>query len=290
MTRHAVLGTGGIGGLIAAALAHAGTDVTLLMRPGALDLYPGRLTVESAVLGDFDAAVPAASELDRGIDALWIAVKATQLEAALELAPPDRVGDATVVPLLNGTDHVALLRRRYRNVVAGAIRVESERVDDWLVRQTSPFLRVEVAGADALAAELRRAGIETHVRDDERTLLWEKLAFLAPLALATTAFDAPLGAVRSDARYRRSQDEALAVAGAEGARIDARALKALAAAAPDGMRSSMQKDVAAGRPPELDAIAGPVIRGGERHGIDVGATRELVDLIRVRAGAEPGNT
>ena len=284
MTRHAVLGTGGIGALIAAALARADADVRLLMRTASLDRYPGRLTVRSIVLGDFDVAVPAASELVHDIDALWVAVKATQLEAALELAPPDRVDDATVVPLLNGTDHVELLRRRYRNVVAGAIRVESERVDDWLVRQTSPFLRVDLAGgADALAAELQRAGIETRVRDDERTLLWEKLAFLAPLALATTAFDAPLGDVRSEERYQRAQDEALAVAGAEGARIDVQALKALAAAAPDGMRSSMQKDVAAGRPPELDAIAGPIIRGGERHGIDVRATHELVDLIEARA-------
>lgn len=280
--RHAVLGTGGIGGLIAAALACADIDVTLLMRPPTLDRYEGRLTVTSVVLGDFEVAVPAASKLEREIDALWIAVKAMQLEGALQLAPPDRVADATVVPLLNGTDHLELLRRRYTNVVAGAIRVESERTNGWEIRQSSPFLRVELAGAAALAAELRQAGIETRVRDDEPTLLWEKLAFLAPLALATTAFDAPLGGVRDDARYKRAQDEALAVAAAEGARIDAQALRALAAAAPDSMRSSMQKDVAAGRPPELGAIAGPILDGGDRHGIDVAATRELVGLIQTR--------
>ena len=41
----------------------------------------------------------------------------------------------------------------------------------------------------------------------------------------------------------------------------------------------MQKDVAAGRPPELDAIAGPILRGGKEHGIDVLATRTLADRI-----------
>ena len=281
--RHAVLGTGGIGGLIAAALARAGADVTLLMRPATLDHYPGLLTVRSEVLGDFDVEVPAASQLDHELDALWVAVKAMHLAAALQLAPPEQVADATVVPLLNGTEHVDLLRRRYRNVAAGAIRVESERADDWQIRQSSPFLRVDLAGADALAPELRQAGIETRVREDEPTLLWEKLAFLAPLALATTAFDAPLGDVRGDARYRRAQDEVLAVASAEGVRIDAEALRALAAAAPDSMRSSMQKDVAAGRPPELDAIAGPILEGGERHGIEVAATRELADIVKDRA-------
>lgn len=108
---------------------------------------------------------------------------------------------------------------------------------------------------------------------------WDKLAFLAPLALATTALDAPFGAVREDARYRGSQDEALAVARAEGARIDVEALRRLQAAAPDEMQSSMQKDVAAGRQPELDAIAGPILRGGQRHGIPVPNTDALAGLV-----------
>jgi 2-dehydropantoate 2-reductase len=285
VTRHAVLGTGGIGGLLAAALARAGAEVFLLMRPEALDRYDGRLAVESMLLGDFEVEVAATPELEREIDVLWVAVKATQLEAAVQLAPPERVAAATVVPLLNGVDHVALLRARYRNVVAGAIRVESERVAPGRIRQTSPFLRVELAGAVPLVAELRAAGIETRVRGDEQTLLWEKLAFLAPLALATTALDASLGGVRDDERYRRCQDEALAVARAEGAHVDAEALQALAAAAPDGMQSSMQKDVAAGRQPELDAIAGPIRRGARRHAIPVPATTELVGLVNARTSS-----
>jgi 2-dehydropantoate 2-reductase len=283
--RHAVLGAGGIGGLIAAALARVGAEVIVLLRPETLERYDGRLNVESVILGDFDVEVAAAASLEREIDALWVSVKATQLQAAVELAPPERVAAATVVPLLNGVDHVAFLRERYARVVAGAIRVESERTDGWRIRQTSPFLRVELAGAEVLADELRIAGIDTRVRDDERTLLWEKLAFLAPLALATTALEAPLGEIRNDDRYRRAQDEAFAVASAEGAQLAESGLKAIAAAAPDTMRSSMQKDVAAGRRPELDAIAGPILRGGDRHGIDVPATRELVALITARTGS-----
>jgi len=54
---------------------------------------------------------------------------------------------------------------------------------------------------------------------------------------------------------------------------------------PPGMRSSMQKDLAAGRPLELDAIAGPIIRGGERHGIDVSTTVGLAVAIRAKIAA-----
>jgi 2-dehydropantoate 2-reductase len=280
--RHAVLGAGGIGGLIGAALARQGEDVVLLMRPESVARYPGRLVVESTVLGDFEIDVPAASPLDRDVDVVWIATKATELEAALELVPPSSVGEGFVIPLLNGVDHVAILRGRFPCVVPGAIRVESEREASGRIRQKSPFLRVELAGAEPVAEVLRNAGIECSVRDDERTLLWEKLAFLAPIALATTALDAPLGVVRDDTRYLGCQVEALAVARAEGAKVDGVALAALVASAPGELKSSMQKDVAAGRAAELDAIAGPILRGGQPHGIGVTNTLELVHAVEAR--------
>lgn len=280
--RHAVLGAGGIGGLLAAALARSGAATVVLLRDETLAAYPGRFVVRSVVLGDFEADVAAASVLGSEVDVVWVAVKATRLEAALALAPPESVADATVIPLLNGIDHVDLLRARYRNVVAGAIRVESERVPPATIVQRSPFLGVELAGAPGAAEDLRNAGIACSVRDDERSLLWEKLAFLAPAALATTALGASLGAAREDPRFAASREEVLAVARAEGATIDELALASLHDRAPEGMRSSMQKDVEAGREPELDAIAGPILRGGARHGIPVPATRELADLVAAR--------
>lgn len=85
----------------------------LLLRPESLARYDGRLHVESVLLGEFELDVPAAETVDRPVDVLWVMPKATQLEAALELAPAERLGDAVVVPPLNGLDHVALLRARF---------------------------------------------------------------------------------------------------------------------------------------------------------------------------------
>ena len=280
--RHAILGVGGIGGLIGGALARTGADVVLVMRPETLAGYDGRLAVESAVLGDFEVAVPAVPRLDRAVDVLWVTTKAPSLESALSSAPPEHVGDGVVIPFLNGVDHVAFLRKRYPNVVAGAIRVESERVATGHIRQLSPFLLVDLSGAEDVAAELQAAGLDTRVRPDEVSLLWDKLAVLAPIALATTAFAGPLGDVRGDARFQGCRDEAIAVARAFGAEIDADALRAMIEAAPADTRSSMQKDVAAGRAPELDAIAGPILRGGQRHGIPVPTTAELARLVAAR--------
>jgi 2-dehydropantoate 2-reductase len=244
--------------------------------------YGGRLRVESIVLGDFEVDVPAVSRLEAPVDVLWVTTKATQLEAALSLAAPDAVGDALVVPLLNGVDHVDVLRSRYRNVVAAAIRVESERVSPGLICQRSPFLRLDIAGAPAVRAAVRDAGIECRTGHNERSVLWEKLAFLAPVALTTTALATALGGARTDARFAGCRKEALAVAEAEGARIDAPSLRALHESTSAEIRSSMQKDVAAGREPELDAIAGPIVRGGRRHAIPTPCTEELVQEIRLR--------
>jgi len=290
--RHAILGAGGVGGLVGGAIAKAGHPVTLLVRPARRDHYPERLTVQSETLGAFEAPVQVADRLEGQFDVVWVTVKATALEAALDAVPPEELGGGVVVPLLNGVDHVGRLRERYgpERVLPGTIRVEAEQVAPGRVRHRSAFADVQVAPdpttrvrAEALCGELRAAGLGCEVRDDELTMLWGKLCFLAPFALATTASGGPLGDVRSDPRWRTRLEEcvkeACAVGVAEGAKVAPEPILATFRGLPDGFRSSMQKDVAAGRQPELDAIAGPVLRGGSEHGIDVPATRALVDRI-----------
>jgi 2-dehydropantoate 2-reductase len=294
--RHAVLGAGGVGGLVGGALANVGHPVTLLVRSGRRDYYPERLTIESNTLGNFEVPVRIADRLDGQFDVVWITVKATALEAALGAVPKEELGSGVVVPLLNGVDHVTRLRERYgpEGVLPGIIRVEAERVEPGRVRQLSSFANVEVAPslatrerAEALCSELVAAGLSCEVSDDEATMLWGKLCFLAPFALATTALGDTLGAVRSNpgwsTRLEASVEEACAVGLAEGAEVAPEPILAALEGAPDSFRSSMRRDVAAGRAPELDAIAGPILRGGSEHGIEVPAIRALVDhIVRAR--------
>jgi len=76
--------------------------------------------------------------------------------------------------------------------------------------------------------------------------------------------------------------EACAAATADQAVVDREKILATLESLPATMRSSMQKDVSAGRLPELDAIGGPIIRAGHAHGLDVPVTRELVARIQDR--------
>ena len=284
--RHAFVGAGGIGGLLAAALARSGADVVLLMRPESLARYGGRLIVESVVLGDFEVGVPAVSGLDSEVDVLWLTTKATQLDPALALAPAEVVGDAVAS---------AAERRRPRPAASEVLSecrswsdpggIGEDRYGPNPSELALPARRTGRSRCGSCRS-VWGGGIECRVRDDALSMLWEKLAVLAPIALATTALDGPLGSVRDDERYRACQGEVLAVGGAEGAKIDRTALRELVSAAPDEMRSSMQKDVAAGRQPELDAIAGPILREGRRHGIPVPGTADLAALVAAKAGEQ----
>src|SRR5215203_6924552 len=290
--RHAVLGAGGVGGLVGGVLAKAGHPVTLLVRPGHRDHYLGRMSVESEMLGAFEAPVQIADLLDGHFDVVWITVKATALEAALRAVPPEKLDDSVVVPLLNGVIHVEQLRERYgaERVLPGTIRVEAEQIGPGRVRHLSAFADVQVAPnpatrerAETLCEELRQAEVGCELQDDEITMLWSKLCFLAPFALATTASEGSLGAVRADAvrwaSLEQCVNEACAVGVSEGAMVAPEPILTALEGLPNGFRSSMQKDVAAGRVPELDAIAGPILRGGSEHGIEVSATRSLVERV-----------
>jgi 2-dehydropantoate 2-reductase len=297
--RIAVLGPGGVGGFVAGALSHAGSDVTLIARPEtATAIAAGGLHLTSALLGEFAAPVPVVENMAAPVDCLIVASKAAGLDDALDRVAVD--APELVVPLLNGVEHLSVLRARFgaERVVAAVIRIESDRPRPGVIVQTSPGARIDIAAPPsiaiepvvlALAAELRTAGLNVRLGAPEADVIWSKLARLCPLALTTTASDRPLGFVRTDPRWRsaliNSVTETVAVAVAEGARLDpADTIAELDAAHPE-LGSSMQRDVGAGRASELDAIAGAVLRAGLRHGLRCPTIQWLSDRVAARAPA-----
>jgi 2-dehydropantoate 2-reductase len=285
---HFIVGPGGVGGLIAGVLAHSGETVSVV--PGSSG-HPDRITVESR-MGNFTAPVRVAKEVDQSCDVVWIATKSLQLESALQRIPRD-ASIGAIVPLLNGIDHLRVLRDRYGNdrVVAATIAVESERVTPGHIVHRSPFARLHVAsaGRERLQSAIdlfSRFGFECKFVDDEPTLMWSKLVFLAPIALATTAASVPIGGLLDDPERKRGLEamvhEACAVGVQEGAKVKPDFVIQNLPNLPRDMRSSMQKDVDAGRTPELDAIAGPILRGGDAHGVPVPVTLHTCDAIRRR--------
>ena len=291
--KHAILGAGAIGGLVGTALGSLGDDVTMIVRSEKLPDYPQSQTLERPS-GTLTAPARALTSLSDPVDVLWIATKAYQLDSALELV---ETMPAIVVPLLNGVDHIALLRMRFghERVVPATIAVEAERTASGHFVQCSPVRLAIAAKGEAMlkatAAGLQDLGFVCQFVANEQTLLWSKLCFLGPFALVTSASGKNLGEILSDPEWKARLDSALAeartVAEASGAEIDAAKLQAIFATAPATMRSSMAKDLATGRRLELDAIAGPIVRGGAHYGIPVPTTCSLIATIEFRvSGAQ----
>lgn len=285
MTTFAVLGPGGVGGLLGGLLARRGHRVICLAgERTAAALRERGLRVRSAMFGEFQAPVEAVAVLDEPVDACLVTVKALQLDEALERVPPHALGGGLVVPFLNGVEHVGVLRRRYpaRQVIAAAMRVESFRVGPGEIEHAGPFAAVELVGAPGLAARLRDAGLDVAERDDEAAVLWGKLSFLAPLALVTAHAGVPVGRARTERRddLLAVYGEVARVAAAQGVAVDGQALLAAVDGLPEGMKSSMQRDAEAGVAMEIDAIGGAVLRAATRAGIDVPVTARLVTDLR----------
>jgi 2-dehydropantoate 2-reductase len=296
----AVLGPGGVGGLLAGALERAGEDVTVVARESTAELIAeDGLRVGSVKLGEFIERPRAMARLDDDVDALIVATKAAGLQDALEriaVSPP------VVLPLLNGLDHIALLRERFapETVLAGTIRVEADRPQPGVVVHTSPFLLVEMASRyesarpamDALVAALNSAGVSARadrpISDHaEAQVMWSKLVRLNALACTTSAYDKLLGEIRSTPELRADLvgaiEESCAAGQAEGA-DNVNPQKAIdeLEQAHETLGSSMQRDIAAGREPEVEAIPGSVLRAAARHGLKCPTIERLVAMILAR--------
>ncbi|HTA04879.1 MAG TPA: 2-dehydropantoate 2-reductase [Solirubrobacteraceae bacterium] len=295
-----MLGPGGVGGLLAGALERAGEEVTIVARESTAELIAeDGLRVGSVKLGEFIERPRAVARLEDDVDALIVATKAAGLQAALEriaISPP------VVLPLLNGLDHIALLRERFapETVLAGTIRVEADRPEPGVVSHTSPFLLVEMASRyesarpamDALVAALNSAGVSARadrpISDQaEAQVMWSKLVRLNALACTTSAYDKLLGEIRSTPELRADLvgaiEESCAAGQAEGA-DNVNPQKAIdeLEQAHATLGSSMQRDIAARREPEVDAIPGSVLRAAKRHGLKCPTIERLVAMIIAR--------
>src|SRR3989441_1439980 len=158
------------------------------------------------------------------------------------------------------------------------------------VTLTLPASGEQVLGA--IVARLRDLEFTCRFIQNERADLWSKLSFLGPFALVTSASGMNKGEIYADAEWKRklmsAMAEACAVAKASGAEVDPAQVQAIHIQAiydglPSGIRSSMQKDVASSRRLELDAIGGPIARGGERYGIDGSTTAARIAVILPKA-------
>ncbi|MDN5765438.1 MAG: 2-dehydropantoate 2-reductase [Humibacillus sp.] len=300
--RLAVIGTGAIGGYFGGRLAASGHDVTFVARGEHLvALRRDGLRVES-YLGDIVIDPASATDDPTGIgavDVVLVAVKTWQLADVLPMLP-SLVGEGTaVLTTQNGVespDRVAAVVGRDA-VLPGVAKIIAwvdgpGRIAHRAGPATLAFAEWTNGSSDRVAAlrsALVGAAVESPVPQDIWVELWSKMLFVVPFGELGAALDLPMGQLRSGENTRRLLESAMGeidgVAQASGVHLPDTVVDdtmAFVDAMPAEATSSLQRDLLGGRPSELDAWTGDVVRLGTALGVDVQLHRLLYEVLKRR--------
>ncbi len=298
--RIAIVGVGGVGGYFGGRLAQAGHDVFFIARGEHLAAMRQHGLRVRSIAGDF--VLPEVHATDQPaevgpVDLALVAVKGWQVrEVARQMQP--LIGPQTaVLPLLNGVDApdelAAVLGAEH--VLAGLCRIIAYREAPGVIvhagvhptsidfgeldNRRSPRL-------ERIKAALERAGIQGNIPADIHVALWQKFMLICAWSGFGAATRAPIGVWRSLPETRplveRCLSEVVAVAQARGIAMPADAVAKMMAfidSMPADGTASLQRDVMAGRPSELESQNGALVRLARAAGVSVPVNEMLYAIL-----------
>ena len=287
--KFAVFGTGGVGGYFGGRLAQAGHDVTFIARGRHLAaIKENGLRVESG-LGDFIIKPASATDNPASIgpvDVILVAVKAWDIPSAAESMKP-MIGENTlVIPLENGVDAVDLLSASLgrEHILGGLCRISSFISAPGLIKHIGvqpsiAFGELDNRKSDRVERILRVfqdvPGLTAEIPDDIHKAIWQKFIFIVAVSGVGAVTRQPIGKYRSVPETReiiiKALEEVVQVGKARGISLDDNTAETILVNVIDniseGTIASMQKDIMEGRPSELEAQTGAVVRMGKRLGV-----------------------
>jgi len=293
--RIVVFGTGGVGGYFGGRLAQAGEDVTFIARGEHLRAIQKQGLKVDSLNGDFviDPAKATDDVNEIGeVGLVIVGVKAWQVPEVARAMKPMVGSKSTVLPLQNGVDAVGQLSAELgtNHVVGGLCKIVSFVVAPGHVRHAGFTPSVVIGELDnrnsnrvvAIRNVFNDAGIETTIAADIQAALWMKFLFIASFSGVGAIANAPAGVLRTDPELRalmvRAMEEIFALAQARVITLPPDAIKTVMAsvnALPEDATSSMQRDIAAGKPSELESQNGAVVRMARESGVEV-PTHKLI--------------
>jgi 2-dehydropantoate 2-reductase len=306
--RITVIGAGAVGGYYGGMLARAGHDVAFVARGAHLAAIRQRGLTVRATRGEFtvrphvvhpgEAATPA--------ELVMLAVKTYDNQSALQLLDPLTASDGVVLTLQNGVDspmEAAGVVGAAR-VLGGAAYIAAAIASPGVIEQTGTHHRLvfgevfETSDSISRRVEhiretLAGAGIDAAAVSDARVSLWEKYVYLAPFAGFTGTARAPIGPLwrhgETQELFIRGCSEVAAVARAEGVLLPADVpdrVRTYAAALPPSTRSSLLIDLQQGKPIEVEALLGALVRRARAHGVDMPVMETLYAALRDHAAGQ----
>ena len=300
--RLAVVGIGGVGGVLAAPLVRKyGGAVSLVARgKRGAHLREKGLTLHSDVFGTFTAYPETVAETPAELpvqDFVLVCVKNDALPKVTGQIGPIVGPETVVVPVMNGVTAEEVLREGLSTgrVAGSVIYTVSSAGADFSITQSGLFthLFVDDLKGDGRMAQLRDimagAGIDFRLTSDSKTAIWNKYVFNCAYNAMTAAEAANAGALKREP-LRSDFASILGEARAVGCRCGAALAEGLVEKelhrlerTGDGAESSLSRDFAQGRRGELEVFSGDLIRMAERLGVETPVTRRYYEKLLDRA-------
>jgi 2-dehydropantoate 2-reductase len=286
--RIAIFGTGAAGGYFGAQLARAGEDVIFIARGEHLQAIQtrglrvetsrGEIVIQPAQAADDPAHVGV-------VDAVIVGVKTWQVTEAAQAIQPMIGPETFVVPLQNGVEAPSQLAEVLgaEHVLGGLCGTLSWIVGPGHIRSIGDANFIKFGEMDKRPSEraerlrqvFEQAGVKVEVPPDIHVSLWEKFLFVVSFGGVGGVTRAPIGVIRALPETRRLLEQCLreivAVARARHVALsDGSVEKSMAfldSLTPGGT-TSLQRDIADGKPSELEAWNGAVVRLGREAGVD----------------------
>lgn len=308
--RLAIMGSGGVGGYFGARLAEAGQEVTFIARGEHLAEMRRHGLRVSSIEGDLHLPEVKATDDPAkagAMDAVLVAVKSWQVAEAARAIRPMIGPDTFVVPLENGVEAADILADRLgqAHVLDGLCGILAWREAPGHIRHAgvSPFVRFgerdnrRSKRAERLKAAFDQArGVTAEIPDDIQVAVWSKFLFICAMSGIGSVTRAPIGVTRSLPETRTMIEQILAeieaVARARGVALPADAVERAMRfidALPEASTASMQRDIMAGLPSELESQNGAVVRLGREASVatPVNAMIHAALLPQERAARRP---
>ncbi len=296
-----VLGIGAVGSMLAALAFRAGNNVYCYGTTNSVEfIRKNGIQVKSGVYGDFDSRPIASKGPLHSVDVLFVTLKSPALGSAIEIIADGIDNDTIIVSLLNGLGHRECIRRVLgRRVVVGTIgALEVSLGTDRVVQHRSPMTpHIEIASDTdvsserlfTIAAFIRNAGLSVTIGKSENEVIWNKLVRLSAIATVTAYTQYPVGKIRTDRKLRLMLqaivDEVCLLAQAEGVVCSAVDVMHQIDCLPETLTTSLQRDIFAGRPSEIESILGEPIRRGQSLGLSLPTMEHCYSYIRLQTGA-----
>lgn len=287
MAKIAVIGPGAMGCLFAVRLARSGARVYLV------DHSPERvkrldqsgITVETGE-GEIRGKVQVCAQVPGGLDLILVLTKSYST-ASLRFPPA-----APVLTLQNGLGNAEILASIAGGgrILAGTTTEAATLVAEGRVRHTAHGTTLVGAWttcpANPVVELLGHAGFQTRITESPGQAIWEKVAINAGINPLTAILNIPNGRILEITEVRQLMRdlvvEAAKTAGTEGYRFDHSVVEEAerVCLATASNISSMLQDIRAGRPTEIEAISGEILRRATEAALPVPRTRAIYQLIR----------